>query len=157
MPPTCSESADGAPLVVGRRQRKHHVVGGERMAVGEDDVRPQLDRVAQAIVGPRPAFREPGLDVLRRGVHANEPGLREERDEYVVASCRVYKVKDCGSVRTDATSAPRAAARSRRVGSWWLSTGGIPSGNEPEDGRRRKRHHRESGQELSGGPTSWPP
>ena len=40
-----------ALLVVRRRERKHDVVGGERVAVGEDDVRPQLERVAQAVGG----------------------------------------------------------------------------------------------------------
>ena len=50
------------------------------MAVGEDDVRPQLDRVAQAIVGSRRAFGEPRLDLLRRAIHLEQAGLCEGRD-----------------------------------------------------------------------------
>ena len=68
-------------FVVRRLERKHHIVGRERVAVGEGDVRPQLQRVAQAVGGPRPRFGEPGLDLLRDAVQANELGVRQRGDE----------------------------------------------------------------------------
>ena len=76
-----------ALLVVRRLERKQHIVGGERVAVGEDDVAPELQRDAAPVVGGRPAFGEPRLDFLRRVIDANELGLGEVGDQ-VGAWCR---------------------------------------------------------------------
>ena len=62
-----------ALLVVRRLERKQHIVGGERVAVGEDDVAPERERDAAAVVGGGPALGEPRLDRLGRLVDANQP------------------------------------------------------------------------------------
>ena len=85
------------------------------MAVREGDVGPQLQRVAQAVVGARPAFGEPRLDFLRDAVDAHQPGLREGRDQ-VGAGVAAFasRLNDGGSVRMDTSdSPPRGPAASR--------------------------------------------
>ena len=69
------------PLVVHRLKRKHHIVGRERMAVGEGDVRPELEGDAPALVGARPTIGEVRLDRLRRLVDSHQLGLRQDRHE----------------------------------------------------------------------------
>ena len=100
-------------FVVGRRQRKHHVVGGERDAVCECDSRTQLDRVAQAVGRRRPAFREPRFHGLRDPVDADQPGLGQHGHEVgrrVMARIPVERLR----VRAEGDD-EIAAARGRRL------------------------------------------
>ncbi len=80
-------------------------------AVGEGDVRAELQRVAQAVGRRRPALGQPRLDVVGDPVDANEPGLREEATRSVVASRDVSRLNDCGlgAERTRSRSPPRVA------------------------------------------------
>ena len=49
LPFSCSAVANDAARVVRRAKRKHHIVGGEGVAVGKGDAGPQLDDVLPAV------------------------------------------------------------------------------------------------------------
>ena len=68
-------------LVVDRLESEDDVGRGERLAVGEDHAFAQLQRVAPPIVGSRPAFGQPRLDLLGDLIDAHQLRLRKVREQ----------------------------------------------------------------------------
>ena len=93
-------------LVVGRLEREHDVGRRERRAVGEGDAGPQFQRAGQAVGRARVRLRQPGLDLLRGAVDAEEARLGEADDELDAKSRPACGLNVRGSLRMVATSEP---------------------------------------------------
>ena len=110
-----SQVAAGFP-VVNRRERKHHIVGRERLSVGENDAVAKRQRVEAAVSRAVPAFGQPRLHFVGHLVDANEPGLRQfgHQRRGVVAG------------REAAEAARLDARRNRERATWFRSEVGCP-------------------------------
>src|SRR5581483_7623675 len=142
----------GGLLVVERLERKHHIVGGERVAVREGDVRSEFQGVLQTIGRARPALREPGFDVPRRPVAPHQLPHREAADQVERALLRHEAVERAGAAPDGRNELAGAPARGRRR----AGAGGGRNGGRHGRGAERPKQPRLSGQKLTHWPEIWP-
>ena len=155
--------------LVQRRERKDHIVRGERLTVGPGDAAAEDDRVAKLVVGQRPAFGEPRLRFPRGLVDADEAGLCELGDE-VRAHIIIYKAVERLRIGAERGDDFAAAAQRRPVDDPALRpvcgirrrTSIRPAARGSARENRAERDVRPnaarvSGQKLACRPKNWPP
>ena len=126
--------------VVHRRQRERHVIGRKRLAIGERDVRTELDRVPQAVIRPRPAFSEPRLELPGDAIDADKLGLRQETDQIVGAIALTRDPVERGWVAAIGEDQVAARVRARRGGGTGFRTA-HPEGAGGQEHRGNERRN----------------
>ena len=110
-------------LIVRRIKREHHIIRREWMAVRELHVLAQLQRGMPQVLRGRPAFGQPGLELLRGLVDPDQLGLREGGHEGgggVARGETIEAAKFVADGGNDCATAPERGrgARGPGVGGW---------------------------------------